>query len=97
LGEIATLTCTAELPLQLILIWDADCNNLQFGFVTGDPCETVGVSHFIANGAHFWPWVGCRFFTGWPESNYVLEACGIQGGAVPASESSWGRIKERYR
>jgi len=97
LGGTVTTDCTAEFPLQFIFIWNADCNNLQYDITTAGACQTATLSRYVGAGVHFWLWVGASVFAGIPESDYVLNACGIEGGIVPVQENTWGQIKNLYK
>jgi hypothetical protein len=92
-----TATCTAEFPLQFILIYVADCNNLQYTIGTGGPCTPVSLSWPFAAGQEFWLWVGAQVFSGVPESEYHFNVCNIAGGSTPVEQKSWGAIKNEYR
>jgi len=101
-GGALTADCTAEFPLQFILIYGPDCNNLQYNLLTGSACQTLSLSYNFGAGDTAWLWVGAQVFTGVPcsgsGSNYVLHACGIgEGQPVPVENKSWGGIKSLYR
>jgi len=96
-GGQVTATCTAEFPLQFILIYNPDCNNLLYDLQTGGACEPVSLGHVFGAGEEFWLWVGPSTFSGVPESDYTFEVCGILGGATPTYNVTWGALKEWYR
>lgn len=77
-GGTVTVTCTAEFPVQLILIYNAICHNLQYVLAQGEACEPVTVSWNFAPDQLVWIWVGPSNFSGVPESDYVLEVCGLR-------------------
>jgi hypothetical protein len=77
-GGLVTATCRAEFPLQLILIYNVDCNNLQYVVSTAAACTPTSVSWTVPAGTTFGIWVGPSMYTGVPcESDYVLEVTGI--------------------
>lgn len=96
-GGQVTATVEAEFPVQFILIYGADCNNLQYQIGTGGPCTPVALNWNFAANAEFWIWVGAQVFSGVPESDYTYEVCGIVGGGTPVEETTWGAIKNSYR
>lgn len=96
-GGDALVTCTAEFPLQLILIYGPDCNNLQYDLTTAGPCQPASLSWTFGAGAEFWVWVGAQVFSGIPcDADYVFDICGLEGG-TPTVEKSWGSIKNIYK
>ncbi len=82
-GTLVTATCTAEFPLQFLLIYGADCAALDYVIGTGDPSVPVTRTWTVGAGEAVWFWVGNQDFWGWPESNYVLDICGIQDPPPP--------------
>ncbi len=82
-GGPVTVTGTAEFPLQLLLIYGTDCANLLYLYGLGDPSEPVTLSWPVDAGESVWFWVGVSTFSGWPESDYVLDVCGIQNPPLP--------------
>lgn len=100
-GNDADLTATveAEFPVQLILIYVADCSLTYFEFATGYPYQPVSVSHFLARGTPAWVWVGPSQFTGVPcETSYILTLTNLgESFPSPVRTSSWGVIKGLYR
>ena len=96
-GMTVNADVTAEFAVQFIFIWNADCNNLQYDLLTGAACQQVTLSHYMAAGVHFWLWVGAQVFTGVPESDYLLHACGMVPSVIPVNETSWGAIKSTYK
>jgi hypothetical protein len=90
-------SCEAEFPLQFILIYGANCANLQYTLGTAGPCTPVNLSWYFGAGAEFWLWVGASVFSGIPESDYTFNVCNIEGGPVPVENKSWGAIKNSYR
>lgn len=76
-GGQVRVTCTAEFPVQLILIYGIDCANLQYDLIQGDACEPVTLTRDFEPNTEFWVWVGPSVFSGVPESTYRLELCGI--------------------
>jgi hypothetical protein len=97
LGGNVSATCTAEFPLQFILIYGPNCANLQYTLLTGAACDPVTLTWYFAPGAEFWLWVGASVFSGIPESDYHFNVCGIEGGVIPVENTSWGAIKNNYR
>lgn len=91
-GGTMSGTCNAEFPLQFILIYGTDCNNLVYDLATAGACTPTTLSYNAAAGAEIWWWVGSSAFDGIPESDYSLEVCGIAGG-TPVEETTWGQIK----
>lgn len=92
-GGMVTTECVAEFPLQFIFIYGADCNNLLYDLATGGPCQPVQLNRNMSAGVEFWLWVGAQVFSGVPESAYAFDVCGIEGGAIPTVETTWGSIK----
>jgi hypothetical protein len=72
-----SVTGRAEFPLQLILIYGADCSDLEYTVATSGPCVPSSLSHDATTGQETWIWVGAQSFSGIAESNYLLEVCGI--------------------
>ena len=71
--------CIAEFPLQFILIYYTNCNDLQYELTTADPCQNATLSYYIANGQEAWIWVGPSMFNGVAcESTYRLHVSGLQ-------------------
>ncbi len=97
-GTTVTANCVAEFPLQFIFIYNADCNNLMYNYITAGPCQTATLSQYVGSGVEIWLWVGPSVFSGVPESDYVLDACGIWGDiGTPVQDATWGAIKNRFR
>jgi hypothetical protein len=96
LGGLVTAEVVAEFPVQFIFIYGTDCNNLVYDLATAGPCQPVQLSRNVAEGVEFWLWVGPQVFSGLPESDYVLDVCGIQGEPTPTVETTWGSIKTRF-
>ncbi len=96
-GGTVTATVTAEFPVQFILIYGPDCNNLQYDLLTGGPCEPLTLSYNATAGQLLWLWVGASVFEGVPLSDYILEVSGIEGGTTPTTESTWGTIKGMFK
>lgn len=101
-GTTMSVTCRAEFPLQLIVMYGTDCNNLGYDLVTGGMCYEVNLSRYVEIGAEVWVWVAPSQFNGIPcESDYLLTLDGIGTGpgceAVPVIKSTWGAIKNRFR
>lgn len=82
-GGPVTATCTAEFPLVLNLLYGADCANLAYIYGVGDPGEPVTLTWTVAGGEAVWFRVGNQFFSGWSESDYVLQVCGVQDPPLP--------------
>jgi hypothetical protein len=78
-GGPVSVTGRAEFPLQLILIYSTDCAALQYQYATVFPCETAQLEYDAPAGQELWIWVGATQFSGIPESDYVLNVCGILG------------------
>jgi hypothetical protein len=76
-GGPVSMTGTAEFPLQLLLIYGTACNNLQYVYADGPPCQPVTLSWTFEAGQDCWLWAAPAVFSGVPESNYVLDVCGI--------------------
>jgi hypothetical protein len=96
-GGWLSYTCTAQFPLQIVIIYGLDCWNLQYIYTTAEICAPASLSWFCSPGQPIWLWAGPSTFSGVPESDYVFEVCGIQGGPTPVEEMSWGAIKARFR
>jgi len=97
-GMTATLTCVAEFPLQLIFIYGADCNNLQYTYTTAQPMVPATLSWFMAQGVPFWPWIGSSQFTGVPcGSDWIMDLAGIWCQPTATQPSTWGTIKGLYK
>jgi len=77
-GGPLSADCTAEFQLQFLLIYNADCSNLWYELVTAPPCVPAHLEHVCQPGQEVWVWVGSWVFSGLPESDYILEICGIQ-------------------
>jgi hypothetical protein len=97
LGGLVTATVEAEFPVQFIFIYGADCANLQYDLLTGGLCTPLTLSHTGTAGQIFWLWVGPSVFSGIPESDYILDVCGIVGEPTPANDSTWGSIKGMFK
>ena len=96
-GQVSA-TCTAAFPLQFILIYGANCANLQYVIGTSSPFVPITLTwNFNTPGAEFWIWVGASTFSGVPESDYVYNVCNIEGGPVPVEQKSWGAIKNEFK
>jgi hypothetical protein len=97
-GNNENLSCTweAEFPLQAILIYGTDCNNLQYVIGSAGPCTPVTLTWFVGTSVPAWLWTGASVFSGIPESDYVMNICGLEHGEVPVEETSWGAIKNLY-
>lgn len=95
-GVMVDATVTAEFPVQFIFIYGLDCNALLYDITTGGPCVPLTLSRSVGDGVEFWLWVGAQVFSGIPESDYVLDVCGLGGGVIPTVESTWGSIKTRF-
>ena len=65
--------------------------------IEGDPCEPLTLSPDFEAGELVWLWVGASVFSGVPESDYILDICGIEGEPVPVNESTWGAIKGMFK
>jgi hypothetical protein len=65
--EVVSLTVTgeAEFPLQLLVIYNADCNNLLYSYTLVDPC-VVGQVTVTAGPGAAWVWIGDQAFSGNP-------------------------------
>jgi hypothetical protein len=82
-GGLMTGTATAEFPLQYILIYGTDCAAPAYVLGTGEPGVPVTLSWTVTEGAEVWNWIGCSDFANWPESDYVLDVCGIESPPSP--------------
>jgi hypothetical protein len=97
-GQPVTVRCRAEFPLQLLLIYLLDCEQPQFTSILVDPCYPAELDRVLPEGTRAWIWVGPQSgVEAACGSHYVLEVCGLQGGAVPVARESWGRLKSRFR
>lgn len=101
-GGTMTASCCASFPLQLILIYGTDCNNLQYDLLQGQAYQEISLSRTIGNGVAAWIWVGPSVFDSVPcESPYLLTMSGINTGAgcepVATESKTWGGIKSMYR
>jgi hypothetical protein len=88
-GGPVTLTCTAEFPVLLLLIYGTDCSNLGYLYQTAGTCETASIAWDAQPGQQIWPWVGPSAFSGVSESGYVLGLSGLDpnvavGACCPA-------------
>ncbi len=77
-GGLMSGTAVAEFPLQYLLIYGTDCGSPEYLIGTGDPGVPVTLSWTIEAGAEVWNWIGVSVFEMWPESDYILEVCGIE-------------------
>lgn len=77
-GGPVTVSVRAEFPVQGILICGTDCANLRYEIGIADPCGTLALTRDCAPDLNLWVWVGPAVFSGIPESDYVLEACGLR-------------------
>ena len=96
LGQAITVECTAEFYVDLFLIYNPDCADLQYDLTTSPACTTASLSRFIAAGESIWIMVRPYSISAVPESDYILHVCGIDGGAVPVERMSWGQLKSLY-
>jgi len=99
-GQVCA-TWTSSFPIQAILIYGPDCNNLLYDLGTGGPGQPVTLCRNITGA--FWLWAGGSQFNGIPcGSDYTIDVtgiCDIPGvdcGAVPTESKSWGAIKNLY-
>jgi hypothetical protein len=98
LAETQTITvcCTAEFPLLLMLIYDADCADIQFDYATAGVCEQACLVRTCGPGL-VWLWVGPSVFEGVPcGSDYIMTISGY-ATSTPAEGRSWGAVKALYR
>jgi hypothetical protein len=80
-GGTATMSVTAEFQLQIIFIYGTDCGNLQYDYTTSSQCVEATLSRTVADGTHFWPWVGPSVFTGVScNSDYWMHLSGLHHG-----------------
>jgi hypothetical protein len=97
-GGLVTVTVRAEFYPMLSLFYVPDCSPLQYIWDAAAPCETAILQREFAPGEEFWisvlPYENSADL---PESDYHLHVCGIQGGPTPIDQTSWGRIKSKYR
>ena len=98
-GGYVTATCLAEFPLQFVFFYVIDYNCIEYEYLLGtsDPCEALTMAYSFAAGQEVWLWVGPSLFSGVPESDYILDVCGILGEPTPVRESTWGSIKGMFR
>ena len=83
--------------MLFILMYGPDCADLQMETEQGEPCETLTLMWEFNVGDLLWLWVGTSTFEGVPESDYILDVCGLEAEGVPTIETSWGAIKGLYR
>lgn len=84
-GDALSVSCVAEFPLQVFLIYGTNCANPLYDYVTAGPCEEATLSRVIGAGQEAWIWVGPSVFTGIPcESDYTLR---VQGQVYPPGTS----------
>jgi hypothetical protein len=81
-GGPLTMECTAEFPVQGLILYGTDCNDLQYTYGTAPACEALDLQWTIAPYRDTWLWVGPSVFTGVPSSRYVMQICGI--GPTPS-------------
>lgn len=98
IGGTMTMTLNGGFSDVLIFIYGTDCNNPLYDYTTGNPCQPITLSRYVADGAVVWPWVGPNGFgTGIPcGSDYVLSLDGIKCQGTAVENTSWGTIKARY-
>ena len=63
-GDTVTVACTADFAVQLLLIYQADCDDLAYEYMRMPVCEEAVVRHVIEDGAVAWIWVGPSPFAG---------------------------------
>lgn len=98
-GGDVTATCIAEFPLQFIFFYVIDYNCVAYEYLldTGGLCEPVTLSYNFTAGQELWLWVGASVFSGVPESDYIIDVCGIEGGVTRANDATWGEIKGMFK
>jgi hypothetical protein len=97
-GGIVTVICEAEFHLFVALDPYLSCGMAPEGaYGEALPCTPVEVSCNVSPGARVWLVVSPTYDYVVPESDYVFTICGLAAGATPVEETSWGRIKNRYR
>ncbi|MBP6875482.1 MAG: hypothetical protein KBD56_05385 [Candidatus Eisenbacteria bacterium] len=97
-GGPLTASLRAVFNPQLIFIYNADCENLQYTLVSGVCVETLVLEHTVESGAIAWIWVGPSAFSGIGcGAPYVLELSGIAEEATPVAGKAWGNIKRLFR
>ena len=99
-GGTVGMGCCATFPLLVILIWNPDCDNLQYDYLTAGPPQYAFLSHDLPPGAEAWLWVGPSMFNGIPcGSDYVMDVSGVEvlPPPVPAERVSGGGLKLLYR
>ncbi len=97
-GGPLTASLSAQFHAQLIFIYNADCENLQYDYTTGVCVEPMVLEHTVESGAIAWIWVGPSSFNGVPcGSRYVLEVTGISGSPTSVEGPAWGGVKRLFR
>ncbi len=98
-GGPATVTCKAEFPIVIILDQSTSCAVSPEGaYGEAVPCVPAEVSHpYLQPGQRVWVYVSPIVDHVFPESDYVFTICGLAAMPTPVEETSWGRIKNRYR
>lgn len=96
-GGTVSYTLEAEFPVFAILIYGLNCNALGYVSASGTPCSPVTLTWSATAGQELWLWAGASVFSGLPESDYIFNVCGIEGGVIPTETKSWGQIKNDYR
>jgi hypothetical protein len=92
-GGIVTVSCTAAFPLQLLLITGTDCAAPVYTAAVVAPGVAATLSATVADGAKVWIWVGPDGYDYvWPESNYVLDICGIKAPPPPPGACCKGAL-----
>jgi hypothetical protein len=95
-AETIDVCCTAEFPLLLFLIYNADCADVQFDYATAGVCEQTCLVRTCGPGL-VWLWVGPSVFEGVPcGSDYIMTISGY-AASTPVGGGSWGAVKALYR
>jgi hypothetical protein len=76
-GGPVTATCTAEYPVQLILFRVADCITFDYLLTAAPRCQPAELTWDFSAGTEVWILGMPVVFNGVPESDYVLDICGI--------------------
>jgi len=98
-GVLMEAALIAEFPVQLLLIYGADCSYPQYLAASGGECEDIWLSREVEAGTRTWVWVGPSAFSGVScASQYILELAGITPEVIsPVGTGTWGEIKSCFR
>jgi hypothetical protein len=93
-----TVAFEAEFDVTAKLIYGLDCLYPQLELSSMPPCAEGSVSWAAEPGQELWLVI-------YPneeelvveERSYRLHVCGIEGVPTPSDQTTWGKIKQRYR